>query len=201
MKVKICGITNVQDAKLAEQLGVDYIGLNLSNYSLRQINVTTAKKICAELNYTRPIGVFVQQTPAEIKAIVQELQLSMIQVYDRLSIAATIPGVKVIQSIRVKTPADLQQIHTHDADFQLLDSYRDNAYGGTGHAFKWEYLPQDLSRIFLAGGINVTNVQQACRYQPYALDVCSGVEIEATPRQKDQAKLTAFMQEVKRYAA
>lgn len=193
-KIKICGITQLDDALLAEQLGANFIGLIFHKDSPRCVTPQTALQIAKALGRARPIGVFVSQTPAEVAAIAAQVGLYGVQVYARICLELPKHLIK-IQALRVRDAQDLAMIeHNSGADFYLLDRYHHQHYGGTGAAFDWRILPEERGNLFIAGGINPGNVRAACALKPYAIDVASGVE--AIPGKKDPDKLTALFKEI-----
>ncbi len=190
VKVKICGITSVEDAKLAEQYGADFIGLNFSKTSPRCISIKVASEIIANVQKAVIVGVFVEQAADEVISISKQLALPMVQVYQ----AITLDNISVIQGLQIADANDAEQILRIESDFILCDAKQKGRVGGHGIKFNWDLLPKNLSKVFLAGGINVENAKQACQLKPYAIDVCSGVE--SSPGHKDQQKLQRLLQEV-----
>ena len=172
MKIKICGITNIQDAEICDLLGVDFIGLNFSAHSPRQIDLATAEKICNSVSNTKVVGLFIEHDEQLIYQYCNLLGLHAVQLYR--PITCRIPNCKIIQATRI---ANQQDIKPHPfTDFILCDAFDHTKLGGSGKTFDWNLLPKDKSKIFLAGGINPKNIRQACEQQTYAIDICSGVE-------------------------
>lgn len=176
-KLKICGTTNLEDALFCDQLSVDFLGFIFYQGSKRYITPEAAKPIIQQLKHSKPIGLFVDQNTEEILSITKDLGLWGIQIYQDHVIPVE-AGIKVIRAISIDDP-----IENH-YDYTLIDSHR---LGGTGKSFDWSLLPQNLSRVFLAGGINANNIKQALAYKPFAIDLVSGVE--AYPGKKDFSKI------------
>ena len=194
MKINICGITNADDARMAESLGADFIGLVFVQSSPRSVDVEQASRIAGQLKRAKPIGVFVDADPDRIESTAARVGLHAVQIYGEP--VCTIPGVECIRAIRVRDRESLSAMKSGCADYFLLDSYAASAMGGTGIAFDWSVLPSDLSRVFLSGGLNPDNARQASRLGPFALDVCSGVEHR--PGLKDPDQMRRFFTEVMR---
>lgn len=194
MKIKICGITNAADARLAESLGADFVGLIFVRSSPRFVSVEQASSIVRRLKHAKPIGVFVDTEPDQIELTATRVGLRAVQVYAQPSRA--LRGVEYVRAIRVKDRESLAAMESACAGYFLLDSCVASAMGGTGVAFDWSLLPSDLSRVFLSGGLSPDNARQACRLGPFALDVCSGVE--QSPGVKDPEKMRRFFNMVRR---
>jgi phosphoribosylanthranilate isomerase len=193
MIVKICGITRLSDALLAESLGADYLGFIFHPESPRYITPEAAAAIVKQLKQAKAIGVFVNHSPMEVINIAKQTGVVGVQVYQQYS--EQLPkDLLRIQALRIREPQDLAPISSNLADYYLLDKYHDKAYGGTGETFDWHLLPEDKSRLFIAGGINPNNVRAACELKPYGIDVSSGVE--SAPGQKDLLKLKQLFQEI-----
>jgi phosphoribosylanthranilate isomerase len=202
MRVKFCGITNLDDAAEAVRLGAWAIGLIHFPDSPRHVDPGTAAGIAAAFRRKlEVVGVFVNPTLAEVTRAVEDEQLSMVQLNgeEGASFCAEVgrrAGVKVIKGIHVASAAD---VHAADAyrwaDFHLFDRKSKGLYGGSGEAFDWELLRGHRSDVpaILAGGLNPENVAEAVSIvAPYAVDVASGVE--AAPGRKDHAAMTAFFE-------
>ncbi len=194
MKVKICGITNVEDALLAESFGADFVGLIFARSSPRAVDRERARRIVEALSTAKPVGVFVEQSIAEVEEIARDVGLYGVQLYRRPSRPAR--GVRTIRAIRVRDRRSFASMRSGAADYFLLDAHNGRAMGGTGLSFDWSLLPDRLNRVFLAGGIGPANVRLAAKHRPFAVDVCSGVESE--PGIKDAAKLRRLFEEIGR---
>lgn len=207
VKVKICGITNEEDATWAVNLGADYIGLNFHAKSPRKVSPDLAAKIAKKVPPFIPcIGVFVEQKPEEILKIVEKAGLMGVQLHgahtpeDAQAITEKME-ITVIRAVRVAEEKDLAEITSFRgaATNVLLDAKVEGLAGGTGKTFPWDLAKRAKSfglPIFLAGGLNPDNVRQAvAAAEPFAVDVASGVE--KTPKRKDLEKLKKFIAEAK----
>ncbi|MCK8061418.1 MULTISPECIES: phosphoribosylanthranilate isomerase [unclassified Fusibacter] len=184
-KVKICGITNVADALFTARLGADYLGLVFA-VSKRQIDLEEALEIKRLLPQAKLVAVFKNQHPKEVETIVRVLKPYAIQVYDDLNYNLE-GGIKIIRS---GTPDSIPS--SPETHMLLIDS----KHPGSGQAFDWtKEISSDLP-LFIAGGLNLTNLSECIRiFRPYAVDVSSGVE---THGKKDQKKIAAFIKSVKK---
>ncbi|MFN3966394.1 MAG: phosphoribosylanthranilate isomerase [Endomicrobiia bacterium] len=205
-KIKICGITNYEDAMYSVTLGADFLGFNFYSKSKRKISIDTAKEIISKLPDTFvPVGVFVDEEIDKIKEIVERCNLNMIQLHGKespeycneLKLKIENEKIKIIKAFRIKTEGTLKYIarYKNVADYFLLDTYVPEIEGGTGETFNWE-IAIEVKKfnvpIFLAGGLTPENVKEAVmKVQPYAVDVASGVE--RFPRRKDYNKLRDFI--------
>jgi phosphoribosylanthranilate isomerase len=200
-QVKICGITNLEDAEEAVRLGAWAIGLNHHPESPRFCEPGVAAEIGTALKRRcEVVGVFVNPTLDEVARAADEEQLTMLQLHGDegpafCSEAARRTGCRVIKALRVRSGADVQAAETYRTDFHLLDAHTPGIAGGTGESFDWELAAGRRSAVplILAGGLTPDNVSEAIGIaHPFAVDVASGVE--ASPRRKDPALLTAFFE-------
>jgi phosphoribosylanthranilate isomerase len=200
MRVKFCGITDIDDAAEAVRLGAWAIGLIHWERSARSVDPAVAAQIAAAFRRKAEIvGVFVNPTLAEVVRAVEDEQLSMVQLNgeEGASFCAEVgrrTGVKVIKAIHVASAADIHAAEAYrSVDFHLFDRRAKDLPGGTGETFDWELLRGHRSEVpaILAGGLRPDNVAAAVEIvQPYAVDVASGVE--AAPGRKDHGKMAAF---------
>ena len=195
-KIKICGITNLEDAHLAVELGADALGFIFYRKSPRRIGVREAANICNALPpFVARVGVFVDELEYEIEKALNECLLTALQFHgdEPPGFCQKFPA-KSIKAIRVREQASLALASEYDVDALLLDTYTDSEQGGTGKTFDWALAIQAKEigpPIILSGGLSPDNVQQAVRtVRPYAVDVASGVERE--PGKKDAEKLRRF---------
>jgi phosphoribosylanthranilate isomerase len=209
-KVKICGITNLQDAELAVELGAWAIGLIFFKDSPRKCSVEEAQRIVAALRRKVEIcGVFVNAPLEQVVEISEEVGLSMLQFHGDegpsfCAEAARRNGAQVIKAAQVAGPGDVQDLERYHVDFHLLDSRpraigKQGLRGGTGETFDWRLLTQRRSRtpLILSGGLAAENVQEAiATVHPFAVDTASGTE--QAPGRKDPQKLRAFFAAVAR---
>lgn len=200
MRVKFCGITNLEDARQAASLGAWAIGLNHFPGSPRYVEPEAAVEISASLKRQLEIvGVFVNPTLDEVATAAEDESLTMIQLHGDEGAAfcrevARRTGCKVIKALPVRNSADvLQAAEAYRTDFHLLDAYERGKAGGTGASFDWTLLAGRRSEVplILAGGLTPDNVDEAiAAVHPFAVDVASGVEIE--PGVKDHALMASF---------
>ena len=199
MRVKFCGITNLDDALEAHRLGAWAIGLNHHPGSPRFCEPAAAVEISAALRRRlEVVGVFVNATLDELAAAAENESLTMLQLHGGEGAAfcreaARRTGCKVIKAIRVRSAAEVRAAEAYRTDFHLLDAYRPGSPGGTGASFDWDLLAGRRSEIplILAGGLTPDNVEQAiAAADPFAVDVASGVE--ARPGIKDHALMAEF---------
>jgi phosphoribosylanthranilate isomerase len=204
VRVKICGITSVEDARLAAELGAYAIGLNFFRQSPRCISPCTAGKITRQLPpFVAAVGIFVNWGHAPIFALSRALRLTAVQLHGDETpqvVGEIAKKFAVIKAFRLKRGGDLPSfVRYRAASAFLLDTNRAGQYGGTGSTTDW-FLARNAAashRIILAGGLTPENVAEAIRtVRPYAVDVASGVE--SRPGQKDPGKLRAFFDEVAR---
>lgn len=200
-RVKICGITELEDALKAVEYGADALGFVFFDKSPRNISPQTAALIASELPpFVTTVGVFVNESPDRIRAISDEVRLSCVQLHgDESPEFCASLGLKVIKALRVKNKADINMLRAYSVSAYLLDTYKAGVPGGTGETFDWEIAVEakKLGRIILSGGLNPENIKDAIELvRPYAVDVSSGVEIK--PGKKDPDKVLKFIQRVKR---
>lgn len=200
-RVKICGITRVEDALTAAQSGADAIGLVFYPGSPRHVSVSQAAMIMRALPpFITSVGLFVNAEAQTINAILQDLPLALLQFHGDESASFCRQFKRpYLKAVRVKPSLDLLQYAADypDAHGLLLDAYVDGIAGGTGKTFDWDLIPAGLPLpVILSGGLTPDNVAAAIKHvQPWAVDVSSGVE--AAKGIKDAAKIAAFMRGVK----
>ncbi|AZR76152.1 MULTISPECIES: phosphoribosylanthranilate isomerase [Bacillus cereus group] len=196
MKVKICGITDVETAKSVCEYGADALGFVFAE-SKRKITPKRAKEIIQELpaNVLK-IGVFVNESVEVIQKIADECGLTHVQLHgdeDNYQIRRlNIPSIK---SLGVTSESDMENAQRYETDYILFDSPKEKFHGGNGKTFSWEllgHMPKELrKKMILAGGLNALNIEEAIRtVQPYMVDVSSGVETEG---KKDVEKIKQFI--------
>jgi phosphoribosylanthranilate isomerase len=198
VRVKICGITNVEDARLAVEAGANLIGLNFYPPSPHCISESTAREIRAALPVTvLSVGVFVNAEREQIATLAERLDLHAVQFHgDETPADCSGWSQKTIKAARINSEDPPLEWEAYPADYILLDAYRPGRYGGTGETFAWEHMANlsvaQRQRIILAGGLTPENVAAAVQaVQPWAVDVASGVE--SAPGRKDPEKLRAFI--------
>jgi phosphoribosylanthranilate isomerase len=200
-RVKICGITRVQDGLAAVRLGAHAIGLVFYDASPRAVANKQARMIVDALPpFVTAVGLFVNAEPDVVRKTLAEVPLQLLQFHgDETPAYCSAFGVPYLKAVRVRPGVDLLQ-YGHDfreARGLLLDAFVEGVRGGTGATFDWNLIPRDLGLpIVLSGGLDAGNVEAAVRaVRPWAVDVSSGVE--AAKGIKDAAKIEAFMNGVR----
>lgn len=199
-RVKICGITRVEDAISAIEQGADAIGLVFYEQSPRNVTIDQAKKIAAQVPaFVTIVGLFVNAEADFIHQAIAEVGLDLLQFHgDESPEECARYSVPFIKAVRVKNDTNLIQYAKdfHSAKGLLLDTYTEGIAGGTGHIFDWNLIPANLEKpVILAGGLNADNVARAIeQVRPFAVDISGGVE--SAKGIKDTGKIAAFMQQV-----
>jgi phosphoribosylanthranilate isomerase len=200
MRVKICGITNIDDALLCSDLGADALGFIFYNNSKRNISVNNASEIINKLPlFISKVGVFVEQSRAEIKSIANNIGLTAVQLHnENIILNPDDFPIRIIKALRIKPGFDFSPLLKADKFHYLLDSYSENMPGGTGETFDWNLIPEEIKyKIILAGGISVNNIRYVFEnIKPEAVDLSSSVESE--PGRKNKNKLEEFFNIVNR---
>jgi phosphoribosylanthranilate isomerase len=196
--VKICGITNVGDARVAANARADAVGLVFAE-SPRRVGVEEARAISIALPESiLRVGVFVDEEPAEVLRISREVGLDLAQLHgDETPEAVTVirqGGVKVMKALRVKDAVSIEALDEYEADLILLDAYSDKARGGTGERFDWGVAKSLRGRdnIVVSGGLGPENVREAVEFfEPYGVDASSSLEDE--PGRKNGERVRRFV--------
>lgn len=200
-RVKICGITRIEDALECARAGADAIGLVFYPSSPRYVEVAQAAAIVRALPpFVSTVGLFVNPAPEQVEAVLRALHLDLLQFHgDEAPEFCRSFGVPWLKAVRVKAGIDLVQyaLRYRDAKGLLLDAYVEGTPGGTGQVFDWGLIPAELPLpVILSGGLEPANVAAAIRrVKPWAVDVSSGVE--AAKGIKDAAKIAAFIEGVR----
>jgi len=200
VRVKICGITRVEDALAAVAHGADAIGLVFYAPSPRAVSIEQAIQIVNQIPaFVSVVGLFVSAEEGFVRNVISNVALDLLQFHgDEAPEECTRYGLPFIKAIRVKSDTNLVQCAKDYSASRalLLDTYTEGVAGGTGHVFDWGLIPPDLIKpVVLAGGLTSENVASAIQQvKPYAVDVSGGVE--ASKGIKDAAKIAAFMQQV-----
>lgn len=196
--VKICGITNTGDARVAAEAGADAVGLIFAE-SPRRVGIEGARRISIALpeNIIR-VGVFVDEEPAEVLRISRKVGLDLAQLHgdetpDTVT-AVRESGVKVMKALRVRDAASIEALDGYEADLFLLDAYSEKARGGTGERFDWRVAKSLRGRdnIVVSGGLGPENVREAVEFfEPYGVDASSSLEDE--PGRKNGERVRRFV--------
>lgn len=202
VRIKICGITRIEDALAAADAGADAIGLVFHAASPRAVSAEQAATIVRALPpFITSVGLFVDASEQQINEVLSQVPLDLLQFHgDEPDAFCQRFGRPYLKALRVRSGDDLDALAANwpGASGILLDSYKPGVPGGTGETFDWSLIPaqRDWSLV-LAGGLNAANVRQAIGLTtPWAVDISGGVE--ASKGIKDASKINAFIQEVKR---
>jgi phosphoribosylanthranilate isomerase len=199
MKIKICGITNLEDALLCESLGVDALGFIFYEKSKRFIDYEDANKIIKQLSaFTIKVGVFVNTESAIINTVSKQVGLNLIQLHGNET-----PNqieelfLPVIKAFRINNDFDFNILKLYKNCHYLLDTFSSTEFGGTGITFNWNLIPQNIKhKIILSGGISSANISTVfAEVNPYAIDVSSS--LEEFPGKKDHKKVKEFFNKIK----
>lgn len=199
-RVKICGMTRVEDVIDAVRCGADALGLVFYEKSPRYVSVRQAMELTELIfPFVTLVGLFVNASAETIRGVLKEIPLDVLQFHgDENPVFCAQFGRPYLKAIRVKPGVDLLQCATDFAGAQglVLDTYVEGILGGTGSSFDWALIPHDLPLpVILSGGLHIGNIGAAInQVRPYAVDISSGVEIDKGI--KDPAKMAAFINEV-----
>ena len=210
VRVKICGLTSVDNARIAAEAGADWIGLNFHPGSPRRIDVETARAILSALpSTTQPVGLFVNRPADEVASVAEWLGLRIVQLHGTESVAdlAKLAGLRVVKAFRIGEADDLHAMREyvrlaansgHPLHAVLVDAFVTGHFGGTGRLVADDLLGPlasmipDIPRLILAGGLNPENVaDRIARVRPWMVDVAGGVE--SSPGVKDPHRVAAFV--------
>lgn len=203
VRVKVCGITSVEDAKAAADAGVDAVGLNFCAASPRVVSLNQAARILRALPpFVTTVAVFVNPTLDLVRQVLFRCRIDLLQFHGQESpeFLLNFPADKLIKAQPVRNAASLKALVAYKAvSAYLLDAYQPGMAGGTGKVFSWDLAlkAQRLKKpIILAGGLHPGNVAEAIRKaRPYGVDVASGVE--TSPGKKDWKKMVEFVKNAK----
>jgi phosphoribosylanthranilate isomerase len=202
-RIKLCGITSLDDAQLAVEAGAWAIGTILWPSSPRACDPAEAARIAGALRRRVHVcGVFVNAHLDEVTELVDALGLTMVQLHGDEGPAycgevARRTGAKIMKAAAVSTQADVRALEAFHTDFHLLDAHSPGLRGGTGETFDWELVRARHSStpLVLSGGLRPDNVAEAiAAVRPFAVDTASGTE--AAPGVKDPEKVAAFVEAV-----
>ena len=202
VKVKVCGIKEPEDARVAADAGADAIGLIFAE-SPRKVGVELAREIAAALpEGVLKVGVFVDAEPDEVLRIAREVGLDYAQLHGDEGPEAVAKirsgGLGVIKALRVRDTASLREMVRYDTDFFLLDAYSEKARGGTGTRFDWGLAKavRGCANILVSGGLGPENVREAIEFfEPYGVDASSS--LEEKPGKKNDERVRRFVSAAK----
>lgn len=200
VRVKVCGITNSDDAFRAVELGADALGFIFYKGSKRYIDPRDAHPIISSLPpFVSSVGVFVNQGPDEIREAVETSGVDTVQLHgdETPGFCAMLP-YKLIKAIRVKDTVNTEEVELYPVLAILFDKHTDEMYGGTGKSFDWGVLKGIAisKKVILSGGLTPENVSRAIEtVRPYGVDVSTGVE--DSPGKKNHMKMRKFIEAVK----
>lgn len=199
VKIKLCGLSSMQDILVANSLQVDYIGFVFTR-SKRQVTKAQAKQLKLSLNKNiQAVGVFVEQEKEMIGQFVEDRIIDVIQLHGKQTkedvawLKQHYPNTPIFQAISVRDIHDIIFWNDSLVDYLLLDYGK----GGTGQCFDWEVLKdRELikKKFFIAGGLDASNVQEVMKYYPNGVDVSGGIETNGT---KDPLKMEQFVKKVR----
>lgn len=197
--VKICGITNLEDALAAIESGADALGFNFYERSPRYINPMDARRIIEQLRGSvMTVGVFVNEVePERVERIADKIGLKAVQLHgdETPAYCRALKDRFVIKAMSVGVDFDLQRVKDYEADSILLDAFAGHARGGTGRVIDWNVarrVSELVPKLFLAGGLSPENVSEAVALvNPFAVDACSS--LESAPGRKDARRVRAFI--------
>ena len=208
-RVKLCGLSKVEDVQHAVALGADAVGFVFYDKSPRSVSVSQAVELTRHVPpLVSSVGLFVNASPDWIREVTSQVRLSLLQFHGdespeqcaELAASAGLPWWRAVRVSPDATAADLVEssLKYSAADGLLLDALVDG-YGGGGKVFDWSLIPTDLGhRAVLSGGLNAQNVLDAIqRVRPYAVDVSSGIEVPGAKGVKDHARMAAFVRAVR----
>jgi phosphoribosylanthranilate isomerase len=201
-RVKICGITSIEDGLHAACCGADALGLNFYAQSPRCVTPEQARDIVAALPpLVTTVGLFVNHPAEEIIDIARFCGLDVLQLHgDETPDQCQLPPWRVIKALRIRDERSLADLAAYRVSGMLLDAWQADSYGGTGHRFNWQLAVEAARQrqIILAGGLTAANVAEAVRVvRPYGVDVSSGVE--SAPGRKDPELVAAFIRNAKHF--
>ena len=211
VKIKICGITNFEDAVAATEAGADMLGFNFYRPSSRYIEPDRAREIVERLgndgqnSSITMVGVFVDESIDSLVRIVNEVRLDAVQLHGEESpefcaeLKSLLPDKTIIKALRVNGSFDPRAASSYSVKAIMLDAFHEQLRGGTGRVIDWDIAGtvRDLiPQLFLSGGLSPENVAEAIsRVKPFAVDACSS--LESSPGRKDASRMKEFVRAVR----
>ena len=202
MKIKICGITEIETLNFLIENGVDYAGFIFHENSPRNVTdafINEIKNI--DFQETRPVCVFANAEKSFVSSSLSYFENPIIQFHgDESEDFCKLFDCKFWKALRIKDLKSLEEMkHFKNAEAILCDTYKEGIYGGTGSSFDWEILNSDLfldKKIILSGGLSIENLENALKIEPWCLDFNSGVE--SSPGLKDHSKIFEILSLIKK---
>ena len=192
LKIKICGLRRECDVDFVNSAGVDFVGFVFAG-SKRQVTPAQASVLKKRLSPDiKSVGVFVNESIENIKRICKNGIIDLAQLHgnedgDFIKTLKNEINLPVIKAVKALSKDYIKEEIRNDADFVLLDSFKENSFGGTGSIFDWTIVPDIKKPVFLAGGLNINNIKQAVdMVHPFCVDISSGVETDGF---KDERKI------------
>jgi phosphoribosylanthranilate isomerase len=200
--IKICGITSLADAELALEVGADAIGLNFVATSKRRVDAVTAAQVAHRVGgAAEVVAVVADSSLEELEALREKTQIRWLQLHGAESVAALARVLPLAyKAVAIGNAEDVLRAEPYAGARLLVDAKVPGELGGTGRSFDWQLVRALAERrnLILAGGLNANNVARALAVtRAWGVDVASGVEVSDNPRQKDAAKLRAFVRAVR----
>jgi len=199
VKVKICGITNIEDSLLCEKLGADALGFIFYNKSKRFVSAESASEIIKQLSpFILKVGVFVNEASEIINSVSKKVGLNIVQMHgDETPQQINEINLPVIKAFRISKDFNFNILSNYKNCHFLFDAYSSEKYGGTGNTFDWDLIPKNvIDKIILSGGISTSNINAInLNIKPYAIDVSSS--LEEYPGKKSEKKINEFFNYLK----
>lgn len=183
MKLKFCGLTREEDVAAANETRPDYVGFVFAD-SRRRVSDSEAARLREHLDpEIKTVGVFVNDAPEHIAALVRDEVIDLVQLHGGESVhyiekLRQLTDAPIIYAVRVENHRDIEEADRLPVDYLLLDTYTKHAYGGSGKTFDWSLIGTINHLYFLAGGLNESNIERAAQTGAYALDISSGIETD-----------------------
>ena len=192
MFVKVCGITNQKDAEAAIGLGASALGFNFFRKSPRYVDPATLLWLAGLPSNIWKVGVFVNEDLANIRRLVTQLKLDVVQLHGDEQPADCPRDLRIWKAIRVDYAFDASRLRKYPVEAILLDGPAGRAYGGTGLTFDWTVAAGLPVKVVVSGGLHAGNVRTAIEcIRPWGVDVCSRIEL--SPGKKDHASMAEFL--------
>lgn len=199
VRIKICGITNIEDALAAVDYGADALGFIFVKESPRYILPEMAKEIISHLPpFVTTVGVFVNEESSKMRETLELTGVNILQLHGDEAPDACNIWHRVVKAFRVRDFTDLKPLENYRTSAFLLDTYSPEQFGGTGQIFNWDIAVEAkrFGRIVLSGGLTPDNIEKAVIWvRPYGIDVCSGIEEDKG--KKDLKKMRIFIEKAK----